>query len=189
MDTLELIGCLLGLLYMYLEYKANVWLWPVGVLMPVAYVVIFYQHAFYANMTIHLYYVVASLYGWIRWRRSSQPADSTGQAFCRTTLLQWMLYSVCAAILFVLLYYLLRKTDSQVAWSDAFISSLSVVGMWMLACKQVEQWLVWIVVNAFSVAIYLHNAMYPTAVYYAVYVVVAVMGYFNWLRLYRQQTS
>ncbi|HCB89215.1 MAG TPA: nicotinamide riboside transporter PnuC, partial [Porphyromonadaceae bacterium] len=56
MQTLEIIGAVIGLIYLYLEYKANRWLWLFGVIMPVVYIVIFYQSKFYADMGINIYY-------------------------------------------------------------------------------------------------------------------------------------
>src|SRR5690554_6345297 len=69
MQTIEIIGAIIGLLYLYLEYKANKWLWPVGVVMPVVYVWIFFNSKFYADMGANIYYFFASIYGWILWNR------------------------------------------------------------------------------------------------------------------------
>ncbi len=65
MQTLEIVGAVIGLVYLYLEYKANRWLWLFGVIMPVVYVVIFYQSKFYADMGINIYYFLASIWGWL----------------------------------------------------------------------------------------------------------------------------
>ena len=76
MQTIEMIGAVIGLLYLYLEYKASKWLWPVGVLMPIFYVWIFLQSKFYADMGINIYYFFASIYGWIRWTKTrSEDSD------------------------------------------------------------------------------------------------------------------
>src|SRR5690554_2849532 len=90
MQTIEIIGAVVGLLYLYLEYKANRWLWPVGVLMPIVYIWIFFQSKFYADMGVNVYYFFASIYGWIRWNRYSsreeQPAKrSSLSKFLRLT--------------------------------------------------------------------------------------------------------
>ena len=43
MNYLEIAGTLIGLLYLWFEYKASIWLWPVSVIMPAIYIVIYYQ--------------------------------------------------------------------------------------------------------------------------------------------------
>ena len=74
-DPLEFVGLIIGLLYLYLEYKANIWLRPVGVVMPLVYIVIFYQSKFYADMGIYVYYFFASIYGWYIWSKSIKKTD------------------------------------------------------------------------------------------------------------------
>lgn len=74
MDTatiIEYIGVAIGFAYLILEYKASFWLWPVGILMSLFYIVIFYQSKFYADAGIYAYYLGANIYGLIEWRRYS----------------------------------------------------------------------------------------------------------------------
>ena len=63
MEYIEIIGAVIGLIYLYLEYKASVYLWPVGVIMPLFYIYIFFFSKFYADMGINVYYLFASIYG------------------------------------------------------------------------------------------------------------------------------
>lgn len=68
---IEYIGVAIGFAYLILEYKASFWLWPVGILMSLFYIVIFYQSKFYADAGIYAYYLGANIYGLIEWRRNS----------------------------------------------------------------------------------------------------------------------
>ena len=77
---IEIIGAVIGLTYLFLEYKANVWLWPVGILMSLFYVVIFFHGKFYADAVVYLYYIGANTYGMLKWTRSRNntlSADNT----------------------------------------------------------------------------------------------------------------
>ena len=76
-----------------------------------------------------------------------------------------------------------RFTDSPVPWGDAFTTALSILAMWMLAQKYLEQWGVWMVVNAVSAALYFWKGMTPTAVTYVVYTIVPIFGYIKWRRM------
>ena len=78
---------------------------------------------------------------------------------------------------------LIYCTDSTVPWTDAFTTALSIVGLWMLARKYVEQWLVWMVVDAVCVWLYVYKGLYLYAVLYAVYTVIAILGYRKWIRI------
>jgi nicotinamide mononucleotide transporter len=88
---------------------------------------------------------------------------------------------VTALLLWSLLWYVLdRWTDSPVPLWDGLIASLSVVATWMLTKKILEQWYVWIVADAIAVIVYLGVGLYPTAVLFAVYTMIAVLGLRAW---------
>ena len=71
MIWLELTGALVGLIYLWLEFRASVWLWAANIVMPLIYIFVYYESGFYADMGINVYYLIASLYGWLMWRRGS----------------------------------------------------------------------------------------------------------------------
>ena len=88
------------------------------------------------------------------------------------------------------LYLLLtRFTDSTVPFWDAGTTALSVVAMWMLSRKLVEQWLVWLVVDLVTVGLYLYKDLPYTAGLYALYSALAVAGYLRWRKLAAQETT
>ncbi len=182
MDILEIIGACIGLLYLALEYRANVWLWPVGIVMSLFYVVIFFHGKFYADAAVYLYYIGANVYGLAAWLRNKDQSDEAAPVRIVHTPKRQILSLVLVSIALWMAIFLVLKnfTDSPVPWGDAFTTSLSVVAMWMLAQKQLEQWLLWVVVNAVSLCLYVWKGLYPTSVLYVVYTVVAVLGYFKW---------
>ena len=68
-DAIEIVAAGIMLLYLWLEYRASIWLWPVGVVIPAFYIYIYYVNKFYADMGVNVYYLFASAYGWYRWQR------------------------------------------------------------------------------------------------------------------------
>lgn len=189
-DTvIEIIGALIGLTYLFLEYKANVWLWPVGILMSLFYVVIFFHGKFYADAAIYLYYIGANVYGLFQWTRSRKlPLENSGtkQEFSITHVPAKRILPLTAitVVLWMILYGILKTvTDSPVPLGDAFTTAVSIVAMWMLAQKYLEQWLLWIVVNIVSTALYFWKGLYPTGILFIVYVIVAILGYLRWRKL------
>ena len=184
---IEIIGTIIGLTYLFLEYKGTVWLWPVGILMSLFYVVIFFHGKFYADAALYLYYIGANAYGLVNWTRSrkqvlpeSKTADMPITHVPKKQILPLALASVA---LWGLFYWILSTfTDSPIPLGDAFTTSLSIVAMWMLAQKYLEQWLLWIIVNIVSTILYFWKGLYPTGVLFIVYVIVAILGYFKWRR-------
>ena len=89
-----------------------------------------------------------------------------------------------AAAIWVAIYFLLsRFTNSTVPIADAFTTALSIVGIWALARKYLEQWFVWIVVDIVTSALYFYKDIPFKASLYALYVVIAVFGYFKWRKM------
>ena len=186
---IEIIGAVIGLTYLFLEYKANVWLWPVGILMSLFYVVIFFHGKFYADAAIYLYYIGANAYGLIQWTQSrKQTIEENGQAtelaITHVPIKRILPLVAITLILWMVLYGILKTvTDSPVPIGDAFTTAVSIVAMWMLAQKYLEQWLLWIVVNIVSTILYFWKGLYPTGILFIVYVIVAVLGYMKWKKL------
>lgn len=182
MEYIEIAGAVIGLLYLYLEYRASVYLWPVGVIMPLFYIYIFFVSRFYADMGINIYYLFASIYGWIRWNKSA--SQEQGLPITHMPFRYWSVALLALSILFAgIAWILIRFTDSPVPFGDSFTTALSIVAMWMLANKYIEQWGLWIVVNVVSCALYAWKGLYPTALLYVVYSIVPVFGYFKWKQL------
>lgn len=187
---IEIVAAIIGLTYLFLEYKANVWLWPVGILMSVFYVIVYTTGKFYADAALQVYYIGANAYGLLKWTASrrhkgvSNEFGSEELTICRTPKRLWLPLLLVSIGLWMLLFLILRNfTDSPVPLGDAFTTSLSIVAMWMLSRKYLEQWLFWVIVNVVCVALYFWKGLYPTAILYTVYVIVAVLGYFRWKRL------
>ena len=179
MPSIEIIGALISLLYLRLEYKANSWLWPVGMITPLIYIYIFFVSKFYAVMGLNVYYLLASIYGWYCWKKNDT-AESGSRIIRLPIHLIWKLFIIFAILFIVLTWVLTGFTDSTVPYADAVIAALSVVAMWMLARKFAEQWLVWLVVNLISTGIYFRQELYPTSILFLIYAVVSVLGYLKW---------
>lgn len=180
MELLELIGVAVGVVYLYWEYRADKLLWLAGVVMPAIYVFVYFDAGFYADAAINVYYLGAGLWGWLYWLRGRTKSGKELR-ISHTPLRLWFPLSVVAAGLWAGLWVLLETaTDSTVAAGDAFTTALSVVGLWMLAKKYVEQWWVWAVVDVVCAVLYFQKGLAPTGALYAVYAVVSLFGWWAW---------
>ena len=182
---LQCVGTALGLLYLWLEYKANIWLWVVGAIMPIVHGILYLTSGIYADAAMQLYYVAAGIYGLIIWKRRPK---KQGEGKIRHTPKNWALPLVAAyAVLHVAIYFLLVEfTDSRVPMLDSMSTALCIVAMWMLSRKLVEQWLVWLVVDMISVGLYLYKGIPITAGLYTLYCILAIAGYQRWRKQARE---
>jgi len=183
----EIFGAVTGIIYVFLEIKQNIWLWPVGIATSATYIFVFRDNGFYADMLLQVYYLVISLYGWWVWWRGT-PAGKKEKAelrIKRLTMKTFLWATLSFILIFALMWYSLKRwTNSPVPQWDALITSLSVVATWMLTRKILEQWHVWILANAIAVIIYICKGMYPTSVLFVVYFLMAIEGLREWKRDY-----
>lgn len=181
---LQIIGTILGLVYLWLEYKANIWVWIVGAIMPLVHGTLYLTKGIYADAAMQLYYVAAGIYGLVVWLRKPT-TQGGGDMGIRHTPVGWIAPLVLVYVaLHVVLYYLLSEfTDSTVPLFDSMSTALSIVAMWMLSRKLVEQWLVWLVVDMISMGLYFYKEIPLTALLYSLYCVLAIVGYMRWRKM------
>ncbi len=187
-NIVEVFGAVTGIAYVILEIRRNILLWPLGILTSAVYIYVFGNNGFYAGMVLQAYYVVISIYGWYKWqgaRGKGQGARGSGSEV-KSDIIKIdgktaLICFITSLGLWGLLWFSLdRWTDSPVPLWDGLITSLSVVATWMLTRKFIEQWYVWILANAIAVIVYLAMGMYPTAILFVIYFVMAIIGVRAW---------
>ncbi len=185
----DAISFVLGLLYLYFEFKASIWLWPVGIIMPIVHAVTYYKAGLYADFGMEFFYVMVAVYGFAKWRMGKS-GDAHKNSVPITHVPQKMMLVALVVLVAAwggLYIFLSRCTDSTVPVLDAFTTALSIVAYWALAHKWVEQWLLWLVVDAVSAALYFRKGIPFSATLYGFYTIMAVLGYRNWVRLMKAQ--
>jgi nicotinamide mononucleotide transporter len=196
-NFIEIFGAVTGIIFVFLEIRQTIWLWPVGLVTSAVYIWVFFTSKFYADMSLQGYYLVISCLGWYWWTRGKKRRlRSKATKFREAEAGEWesgelqvtrlkLRTSVVLAIVFVLLYIVMwfvltRLTDSPVPVRDSFITSLSIIATWMLARKIYEHWYLWIVVNFVSAVFFLTRGLYPTVILYTVYGIMSFVGLAAW---------
>ena len=180
-DWLDIITTILGLIYIWLEYRAHIALWIVGIIMPALDAVLYWNHGLYGDAGMACYYTLAAFSGLFFWkfkktRKKKEPLPSVYMP--RRQYMPTVLFFLVA---WGATYYVLIKwTDSTVPVLDAFTNALSFVGLWALARKYVEQWLFWMIVDAVCTLLYIQKGIPFKALLYGLYVVIAIAGYYKW---------
>jgi nicotinamide mononucleotide transporter len=183
-NKIELIGALLGLLYIFFSIRQHILTWPTGLFTSLLYIAVFFRSGFYADMGLQFYYVGISLYGWYYWLKGGKSARTvSGEQPPVQRMPKKMIpgsIAVTAVIYLIILVILLQFTDSTVPYMDSLTTALSITATWMLAKKMIEHWLIWVFVDLVSAGLYVYKDLWPTVVLFLVYTVMAVVGYVEW---------
>ncbi len=179
-NWLEIFGTLTGFVYIYLSIKENILLWPVGLVSCFVYIFVFYDSKFYADMTLQIYYVIISAYGWYNWKHE-RIVKNKKLEITKMPINKWIVLILLSVTLFVIIGFSLDKfTDTTIPYGDAFTTTLGIIATWMLTKKYIEQWLIWIIADFVAILLYIYKGLYPTTILYFVFAVMAIVGYKEW---------
>jgi len=179
------VGGGVGLLVVYLLIRENMLAWPLGVLYVLISVAVLYEGRLYSNLVLHVFaFLPLNVYGWYSWL-----AGKEGENKMPITRSSWqlivLLLGVCVVGVILLPYFygfFFPDYESKAALVlvDNTVLMLSLMAMWLTARKKIENWIFWFFVNILSVGMYFIQEIYPYAILYAAYLVMAVWGYFAW---------
>ena len=204
-NFIEIFGAVTGIIFVFLEIRQTIWLWPVGLVTSAVYIWVFFTSKFYADMSLQGYYLVISCLGWYWWTRGKkrrlrskatkfreaeggdveklriEETETKELQVTRLKLSTGIMLALVFFLLYIIMWFVLtRLTDSPVPVRDSFITSLSIIATWMLARKIYEHWFLWIVVNFVSAVFFLTRGLYPTVILYTVYGIMSFVGLAAW---------
>lgn len=180
-NKIEVLGAILGIVYVLLSIRQSIFTWPTGLLTSLLYIFVFFDSALYAAMGLQVYYVGISIYGWYYWLKGNKADDESHVPVQRTKNKLWILIGVFSILIYaVILFVLIKFSDSEVPFMDSLTTTFSIVATWMLAKKYIETWIIWIFVDFVSIGLYVFLSLWPTVVLFIVYTIMAYFGYVEW---------
>jgi nicotinamide mononucleotide transporter len=186
----EILAVVFGIVSVYLSTREHIWSWPTALVNVALYFVVFLEAKLYADMGLQVVYFALSLYGWYEWLYGGE--NRTELHVSRTP--RWLgvrLVLIAVASAAVLGTILARFTDAALPYLDSATTSTSLVAQWMMTRKILENWAVWIAVDIVYIGMFIFKRLYLTAGLYAIFLVLAVMGFIQWKRslMEREQGS
>jgi nicotinamide mononucleotide transporter len=177
----EVAGALIGLAYLLLAVRRNLWCWLCAFTSTAIYLVLFARAALYMQSALQVFYLAMAVYGYVEWRRGRSPA---GDVLIRSWRLNQHIAAMglVAGATIVNGWLLERYTDAAAPYLDSFVTWGSVVTTWMVARRVIENWLYWIVVDGLAAYLYFTQELYPTTLLFVIYLGIVVHGYFAWRR-------
>lgn len=180
LDLLEFSGMIFGLLAVYYLIKENILTWPTGIIYVLISFVIFFNAKLYADLFLHIVYLILNVYGWYFWVHGKQKGESKVPVTRDETsnLIYLSLLSVIGVL--VMGYSLSTLSDASLPYWDSTTTILSFTGMWLTARKKIESWYFWFVVDVIATGVYIYKGIYFYSFLYCIYIGMAVSGYFAW---------
>lgn len=186
-NWVSIVGSLAGLIYVYLEYRASIWMWAASIAMAAFYIFIFYSTHLYASMVIYTYFFVASIYGWIMWTTKYKKQEETGEDVISHTPKRFVIYILAFTIASFLIIYTLLLTLSEnqglITIGDALTTAFNIIALWMASRKWVEQWLLLIPANMISGTLLFVQGDILSGFLFVLFFIASILGYFKWKQM------
>ncbi|ANY19299.1 Nicotinamide riboside transporter PnuC [Tsuneonella dongtanensis] len=188
MSPLEIAGTVLGLINIVLLIRRSVWNFPVAMAMVSCIGVVLFGARLYAEAGLQVFFFVVNAWGWWMWSRAKGRGDTVPVRW-----LDWpsrIGWAAGAAIFSVLLgLALARWTDAALPMADSAVAGMSVVAQILLGLRRIENWVLWIVIDVVSIALYLDRGLNLLAALYFAFLVLSVVGLREWTRSTRMETA
>ena len=179
--VLELTAILFGLLSVWYAKKDNIWVFPMGIINTSIYVYLLWKWSLLGDMMVNFYYVVMSIYGWYHWTRKKD--DVVEFPISRITFHEKKLSVIIflATVAFVVaIYIFFDKFTHWTSYVDTFVTGIFFVGMWLMARRKIENWILWIIGDIISIPMYFFKGYSFTSIQYLIFTIIAIFGYLEW---------
>lgn len=187
---LEIIAVLFGLLSVWYAKKNNILVFPTGLVSTMIYVYLLWKWSFLGDMIINGYYVIMSIYGWYHWSRKKENVIEFPIDKATITERKWSVFIFITSMIFVVLVYdYFDKFTSWTAYVDTLTTGIFFAGMWLMAKRKIENWILWIIGDIISVPLYFCKGYTFTSIQYIIFTIIAVYGYLEWKRILQRRNN
>lgn len=186
MSPIEVVAAGLGLVNVALVALRSIWNYPFGIAMVALYAWVFFTAKLYSDALLQIFFLVVQIYGWWYWLRGRAESGEV-----QVELLPWRSRAEwaagCAVATAIWGWLMHRYTDAAFPWWDASIAMMSVAAQILMSRRYLENWWLWIAVDAVAVPLYAAKSLWVTSALYGIFLAISVWGLIGWARSRRAQ--
>jgi len=188
--VLELTAIIFGLLSVWYAKKDDIWVFPTGLINTIIYSYLLWKWSLLGDMMINMYYVVMSIYGWYHWTRKKGDIEEFPISRMTASEKKWGIIIFILTILFVIVVYtFFDKFTHWTSYVDTLVTGIFFVGMWLMAKRKIENWILWIIGDIISIPMYFYKGYSFTSIQYFIFTIIAIYGYLEWKKTLQQKIN
>lgn len=181
--ALELVAVVFGVISVLYARKNNILVYPTGLISTILYVYILFEFQLYGDLIINFYYTIMSFLGWYLWAKTKDGNDEFPiSTISRKEFVISSLIFLITLTFVALIYYFFDKFTHWTAYVDALTTGLFFVGMWLMAKRKIENWILWIIADAISIPLYFYKGLTFSSFQFILFTIIAILGYKEWKR-------
>ena len=181
--VLELIAVFFGIISVLFARKNNILVYPTGLVSTILYVYILFKFELFGDLIINFYYSIMSVLGWYLWSKTKDgheefPISTINR---KEFLISTLIFTITLTFV-VVVYHFFDKFTHWTAHVDALTTGLFFVGMWLMAKRKIENWILWIIADVISVPLYFYKGLTFSSFQFILFTIIAILGYKEWKR-------
>ncbi len=185
---IELIGTSFGLASVYYASRANILTWATGIVNEIFLFILFFQVQLYADMVLQIYFFIVTLYGWYKWNKKSVENEISKIGFRTNILLASIIIvgTIVSGYVFTNIHRYMPgffKIQAAYPYIDSFVMVSSIIATVLLAKKKIENWYLWISIDAVCTVIYFKKGVLFLSLEYFIFLGLASYGLYNWKKM------
>jgi nicotinamide mononucleotide transporter len=185
---LELTAVVFGIISVLFARKNNILVYPTGLVSTLIYVYILLEWKLFGDFIINIYYSVMSILGWYLWTRKKNGATEFPISVMNRKDYVFSSLIFGGTLLFIaLVYHFFDKFTDWTAYVDTLTTALFFVGMWLMAKRKIENWIIWIVADIISVPLYFYKGLTFSSIQFLLFTIIAILGYIEWRKFLQKQ--
>lgn len=179
--VLELIAVVFGIISVLFARKNNILVYPTGLVSTILYVYILFEFQLYGDLIINFYYTIMSFLGWYLWSKTKNgedefPISTINRKEC---IISALIFTITLTFV-AFVYHFFDKFTHWTAYVDAFTTGLFFVGMWLMAKRKIENWILWIIADVISIPLYFYKGLTFSSFQFILFTIIAILGYKEW---------
>jgi len=179
--VLEAIAFVFGVLSVWYAKKANILVYPTGIICTVITVYLLYISEYFGDMMMNVYYSIMSVYGWWNWsrRKENKPIVPISRTNTKEKFVG-VLFFIITMIVTYLVYQAYDYVMKIPNYIDIVTSGIFFTAMWYMANKKLENWTLWIIADVITVPLYAYRGLGMLSLQYVIFTILAIQGYIEW---------
>lgn len=199
MSGVEFLGTIFNLWCVWLVARGSILNWPIGLVGGVLFGFLFYQIQLYSDFLEQIYYLITGVMGWWMWSKAKKVMKDKELKIESLEKKSRFFYLGIIVIGTFIMTALIQKLNiwwptifllpASYPFLDAFTTVVSFAAQWLMAKRKWESWVLWILVDVIGVWLYFVKGVVFVSGLYGVFLILAIRGLMNWVKLYGKQTK
>ncbi|KIX21763.1 nicotinamide mononucleotide transporter [Flavobacterium sp. 316] len=179
--VLEIIAILFGLASVLFAKKNNILVYPTGIVSTIIFVYLLYKWSLIGDMLINGYYAIMSIYGWVLWsQKKDDIIEYPISIMDKRDIIKAVVIFFITVLFVVFIYKFFNKFTDWTAYVDTFTTGIFFVGMWLMAKRKIENWILWIIGDIISIPLYFYKGYTFTSLQYFIFTIIAIYAFKEW---------